>query len=139
MIITKIQNVCFYILYIFIICLTKITQCMVFTVYIFIICLTNITQCMVFTVYIFIICLTKITQCMVFTVYIFIICLTKKNPVYGIYCLYSAPSVYRPPFYHQPRLSPNFSSVPISPIKNTPLYCQTRLPPSATGFQTQKS
>jgi hypothetical protein len=27
----------------------------------------------------------------------------------------------------------------ISPIKNTPLYCQTQLPPSATGFQTQRS
>ena len=52
---------------------------------------------------------------------------------------YSAPSVYRPPFYRQPRLSAKFSSVPISPIKNTPLYCQTQLPPSATGFQTQKS
>jgi len=25
------------------------------------------------------------------------------------------------------------------PIKNTPLYCQTQLPPSATGFQIQKS
>ena len=48
--------------------------------------------------------------------------------------LYNAPSVYR-----QPRLSPKFSSVPISPIKNTPLYCQTQLPPSTTGFQTQKS
>jgi hypothetical protein len=36
---------------------------------------------------------------------------------------YSAPSVYRPPFYRQPRLSPKFSSVPISPIINTPLYC----------------
>jgi hypothetical protein len=23
--------------------------------------------------------------------------------------------------------------------QNTPLYCQTQLPPSATGFQTQKS
>ena len=44
-----------------------------------------------------------------------------------------------PPFYRQPHLSPKFSSVPISPIKNTPLYCQTQLPPSATGFQTQKS
>ena len=52
---------------------------------------------------------------------------------------YSAPSVYRPPFYRQTRLSPKFSSVPISPITNTPLYCQTQLPPSATGFQTQKS
>jgi hypothetical protein len=39
----------------------------------------------------------------------------------------------------QSRLSPKFSSVPISSIKNTPLYCQTQLPPSATGFQTQKS
>jgi hypothetical protein len=38
---------------------------------------------------------------------------------------YSAPSVYRPPFYRQPRISPKFSSVPISPIKNTLLYCQT--------------
>ena len=56
-----------------------------------------------------------------------------------LYYIYSAPSVYRPPFYRQPRLSPKFSSVPISPIKNTPLYCQTQLPPSATGFQTQKS
>jgi hypothetical protein len=45
---------------------------------------------------------------------------------------YSAPSVYR-----QPRLSPKFSSVLISPIKNTLLHCQTQLPPSATGFQTQ--
>jgi hypothetical protein len=52
---------------------------------------------------------------------------------------YSAPSVYRPPFYRQTRLSPKFSSVPISPITNTPLYCQTQLLPSATAFQTQKS
>ena len=52
------------------------------------------------------------------------------------HCLYRAPSVYRPPFS---RLSPKFSSVPISPVKNTPLYCQTQLPPFATGFQTQKS
>ena len=44
-----------------------------------------------------------------------------------------------PPFYRQPRLSPKFSSVPISTVKNTPLYCQTQLPPSTTGFQTQKS
>jgi hypothetical protein len=45
---------------------------------------------------------------------------------------YSAPSVYRPPFYRQPRLSPKFSSVPISPVI---------LPNSATatGFQKQKS
>ena len=47
--------------------------------------------------------------------------------------------VYRLPFYRQPRLLTKFSSVPISPIKNTLLYCQTQLPPSATGFQTQKS
>ena len=53
--------------------------------------------------------------------------------------IYSAPSVYRPPFYRQPRLSPKFSYVPISPIKNTSLYCQTQLPPSATGFQTLNS
>ena len=53
--------------------------------------------------------------------------------------IYSAPSVYRPPFYRQPLLSSKFSSVPISAVKNTPLYCQTQLPPSATGFQTQKS
>ena len=51
----------------------------------------------------------------------------------------SVPSVYRPPFYHQTRLSPKFSSVPISPITNTLLYFQTQLPPSATAFQTQKS
>jgi hypothetical protein len=30
--------------------------------------------------------------------------------------IYSAPSVYRPPFYRHTRLSPKFSSVPISPI-----------------------
>ena len=69
----------------------------------------------------------------------------SSNKLVSIFCLiqgiynYSAPSVYHPPFYRQPRLSPKFSSVPISPIKNTPLYCQTQLPPSATGFQTQKS
>jgi hypothetical protein len=56
-----------------------------------------------------------------------------------VFTIYSAPSVYRPPFYRQTRLSPKFSSVPISPITNTPLYCQTQLPPSATAFQTQKS
>ena len=44
--------------------------------------------------------------------------------------MYSAPS-----FYRQPRLSPKFSSVPISPIKNTPLYCQTQLPPSPQVFR----
>jgi hypothetical protein len=32
-----------------------------------------------------------------------------------------------PPFYCQPRLSPKFLSVRISPIKNTLLYCQTQL------------
>ena len=31
------------------------------------------------------------------------------------------------------------SRLPISPIANTQLYCQTQLPPSATAFQTQKS
>jgi hypothetical protein len=41
--------------------------------------------------------------------------------------IYSAPSVYRPPFYRQSRLSPKFSSVPISPITNTPLYFSWRL------------
>ena len=35
--------------------------------------------------------------------------------------IYNAPSVYRPPFYRQPRLSPKFTSVSISPIKN-PCY-----------------
>ena len=44
-----------------------------------------------------------------------------------------------PPLYRQPHLSPKFSSVQIPSFKNTPLYCQTQLPPSATGFQTQKS
>ena len=54
----------------------------------------------------------------------------------GLYThwIYNAPSVYR-----QTRLLPKFSSVPISPITNTLLYCQTQLPPSATAFQTQKS
>ena len=36
---------------------------------------------------------------------------------FKLYFQYSAPSVYRPPpFYRQPRLSPKFSSVPISPV-----------------------
>ena len=35
--------------------------------------------------------------------------------------IYSAPSVYRTPFYRQLRLSPKCLTVPISPIKNTPL------------------
>jgi hypothetical protein len=48
------------------------------------------------------------------------------------YSRYSAPSVYRPSV-----LLPTFSSVPISTVKNTSLYCQTQLPPSATGFQTK--
>ena len=38
-----------------------------------------------------------------------------------------------------PVLSPKFLSVPISPIKNTPLHCQTQLLPSTTCFQTHKS
>ena len=46
---------------------------------------------------------------------------------------YSAPSVYRPPFYRQILVCSDF------PHYNTPLYCQTQLPPSATAFQTQKS
>ena len=66
----------------------------------------------------------------------------KKKNIY-IYTVLprsiAPPPPPRPPFYRQPRLSPKFSSVPISPVKNTPLYCQTQLPPSATGFQTQKS
>ena len=56
-----------------------------------------------------------------------------------VFQIYSAPSVYRTLFYCQPHLSPKFSSVPISPTKNTQLYCQTQQPSSATGFQTQKS
>ena len=53
--------------------------------------------------------------------------------------MYSAPSVYRPPFYRQPRLSPKFSSVPISPIKHTPLYCQTQLPPQVFRHKSHKT
>ena len=49
---------------------------------------------------------------------------------------YSAPSVYRPPFS---RLSPNFSSVLLSPIKNTPLYCQTQLPPQVFRHKSRKT
>jgi hypothetical protein len=67
---------------------------------------------------------------------------TKFDMIKAIYIyiyMYSAPLVYRPLFYRQPRLSPKFLSVLISPIKNTLLYCQTQLPPSATGFQTRKS
>ena len=59
---------------------------------------------------------------------------TLFHVLFSVISLYSAPSVYRPPFY---RLSPTFTSVPISAITNTPLYCQTQLPPSATAFQTQ--
>jgi hypothetical protein len=40
--------------------------------------------------------------------------------------MYSAPSVYRPPFYRQPRLLPKFSSVPISPIFYSGLKVITR-------------
>ena len=50
-----------------------------------------------------------------------------------------APSVYRPPFYRQTRLSPKFSSVPISPITNTPLYCQTQLPPQLFRHKSRKT
>jgi hypothetical protein len=53
--------------------------------------------------------------------------------------MYSAPSVYRPPFYRQPRLSPKFSSIPISPIKNTPLYCQIQLPPQVFRHKSRKT
>ena len=47
---------------------------------------------------------------------------------------YSAPSVYRPRFIANLayRQNSRLSRFP-------PLYCQTQLPPSATGFQTQKS
>jgi hypothetical protein len=31
------------------------------------------------------------------------------------------------------------SRLPISAITNTPLYCQTQLPPSSTGFQRETS
>jgi hypothetical protein len=51
--------------------------------------------------------------------------------------IYSAPSVYRPPpFSH---LSPKFSSVPISAFKNTPLYCQTQLPPQVFRHKSRKT
>ena len=42
---------------------------------------------------------------------------TQFSTIYASFQEYSAPSVYRPPFYRQPRLSPKFSSVPISPLK----------------------
>jgi hypothetical protein len=45
--------------------------------------------------------------------------------------IYSAPSVYHPPFYRQPRLSPKLSSVPISPIKKYTVI----LPNSATAIR----
>ena len=45
--------------------------------------------------------------------------LKTEQKVWKNLYIYSAPSVYRPPFYRQPHLSPKFSSVPISPIKNT--------------------
>ena len=55
---------------------------------------------------------------------------------------YSAPSVFRPPFYRQPRLLPKFSSVPISPIKNTLLYTAKlsyRHPPQVFRHKSRKT
>jgi hypothetical protein len=49
------------------------------------------------------------------------------------------PRSIAPPFYLQPRLSPKFSSVPISPIKNTPLYCQTQIPPQVFRHKSRKT
>ena len=55
--------------------------------------------------------------------------------------IYSAPSVYRPPPPPPPfsHLSPKFSSVPISAVKNTPLYCQTQLPPQVFRHKSRKT
>jgi hypothetical protein len=64
---------------------------------------------------------------------------TRKGDMNSNEIKYSAPSVYCPPFYRQPRLSPKFSSVPISPIKNTPLYCQTQLPPQVFRHKSCKT
>jgi hypothetical protein len=64
---------------------------------------------------------------------------TKRISKWSLIFMYSAPSVYRPPFYRQPRLSPKFSSVPISPIKNTSLYCQTQLPPQVFRHKNRKT
>ena len=46
--------------------------------------------------------------------------------------------VYRPTFYRQP---PKFSSVPISPVKNTLLYCQTHYchPPQVFRHKSRKT
>ena len=57
-------------------------------------------------------------------------------------CIYSAPSVYRPPFYRQPRLSPKFLSVPISPIKKIPCYTAKlsyRHPPQVFRHKSRKT
>ena len=54
---------------------------------------------------------------------------------------YSAPSFYCTPFYRQPRLSPKFSSVPISPLK---ISCYTaklsyRHPPQVFRHKSRKT
>ena len=55
---------------------------------------------------------------------------------------YSAPSVYRPPFYRQPRLLPKFSSVPISPPLKIPCYTAKlsyRHPPQVFRHKSRKT
>ena len=62
-------------------------------------------------------------------------------------CIYSVPSVYRPnplppsPLYRQPRLLPKFSSVPISPIKNTRYTAKLsyRHPPQLFRHKSRKT
>ena len=58
--------------------------------------------------------------------------------VYYIYIYTVLPRSIAPHFIANLAYRQN-SRLPISPIKNTPLYCQTQLPPSGTGFQMQKS
>ena len=68
-------------------------------------------------------------------------CWTQKFAGQTVIWVYSAPSVYRPPFYRQPRLSPKFSSVPISTIKNT-LYTAKlsyRHPPQVFRHKSRKT
>jgi hypothetical protein len=61
-----------------------------------------------------------------------------KNPVFKSTIFFLDVQVYRPTFYRQP---PKFSSVPISPVKNTLLYCQTHYchPPQVFRHKSRKT
>ena len=67
------------------------------------------------------------------------IILTTNRVIFVKYQCTVLPWSIPPPHPPFSRPSPKFSSVPISPIKNTPLYCHTQLPPQVFRHKSRKT